>query len=133
MAIHTLVIDRWAPARLNQSAGYHWSRKHKQKKFDRQLILLESIQQRIPKADGKRQVNLYVEGFLRGRLPDPDSFWKSLLDGLVGAGLLIDDSQEWCEMGRTTIKRSPTPKTIIVLEDITETPENDEQADDRGG
>jgi hypothetical protein len=28
----------------------------------------------------------------RGRLPDPDGPLKSLLDALVGAGLLVDDS-----------------------------------------
>lgn len=48
---------------------------------------------------------------------DRDARWKLLLDGLVRAGLLKDDSPAWCVLGTVeTVKGSK--RTVVTLEDI---------------
>jgi hypothetical protein len=49
---------------------------------------------------------------------DPDGIWKSLCDALVAAGLLVDDSARWCELGSFTQTRGAAKATRIVLTDL---------------
>jgi hypothetical protein len=50
------------------------------------------------------------------RLPDPDAPLKSLLDGLVTAGLIVDDSARWVEWSCPVFERGPKATTIILEE-----------------
>jgi hypothetical protein len=52
----------------------------------------------------------------RQRGADPDAYWKSLLDALVHAGLLVDDSPKWCELGPVRFERECRRKPAIQLE-----------------
>jgi Holliday junction resolvase RusA-like endonuclease len=54
----------------------------------------------------------------RGRERDPDASWKSVLDGLVHARMLIDDSRKWCKLGDVTFERGSERATTIQLTDI---------------
>lgn len=117
---HVLEIAQWTPATLNQLLGVHWAVAARRKKVDRRTIVLFAHQHAIPHATGKRKVSLIVEGWPRGRLPDPDAFWKSTLDALVHAHMLIDDSSRWCELGSVDVRRSAKKKTKILLENIAE-------------
>jgi Holliday junction resolvase RusA-like endonuclease len=55
----------------------------------------------------------------RGRnVPDPLSPLKSLLDALVQAGLLVDDSERWCEIVVPVKYVSGEKSTTIFLEDL---------------
>jgi Holliday junction resolvase RusA-like endonuclease len=54
----------------------------------------------------------------RGRERDPDASWKSVLDGLVHAHMLIDDSRKWCKLGDVTFERGSERATTIQLTDI---------------
>jgi hypothetical protein len=94
---HRLVIDGWHPARLNQLVGCHWGTRSKRKRVDREVIALEALAQKIPKAMGKRRVSLVLTLAPRQRAGDLDAYWKSLLDALVVAGLLVDDSRHNAE------------------------------------
>jgi Holliday junction resolvase RusA-like endonuclease len=49
--------------------------------------------------------------------PDPLAIYKSLLDSLVHAGLLVDDSGVWCEPV-PAVYRAGEKMTTIYLEDI---------------
>lgn len=114
---YVISIPQWHPVRLNKLLT-HWARAHKHKKADREMVW--AYAQKVPKAQCKRRVHLHL--ILKGRQKpgDPDSRWKSVLDALVHAGALKDDSHQWCELGQVTFGK---PKmewwgTIIRLEDI---------------
>jgi hypothetical protein len=69
-------------------------------------------------ATGKRRVSLVLV-YPRGRkLHDPDSFFKAVGDGLVRAGLLVDDGPGWVEWGTVRYARGTNESTEIILEDL---------------
>jgi hypothetical protein len=69
-------------------------------------------------AAGKRRVSLVLV-YPRGRkLHDPDSFFKAVGDGLVRAGLLVDDGPGWVEWGTVRYARGEHESTEIILEDL---------------
>jgi len=114
---HRLTIDRWHPPRINEWDGYHWSRRAKLKRSDRDLVAVMGLI--IPRAEGKRRVSLVLTLAPRQRGGDPDAYWKSLLDALTTCGLLVDDSRQWCELGTVEFERGQRRATEIVLEDMT--------------
>lgn len=50
--------------------------------------------------------------------PDSDAILKSGLDALTDAGLLVDDSDEWCDWEKPIFEVGPK-RTVILLEDLT--------------
>ncbi len=115
---HKLVIEGWHPARLNLLLGGHWSQGHRLKRADRQMIALAAKLQGIPPATGKRRVSLTLTLAPRQRAGDPDSYFKSLLDALTHAGLLLDDNRQGVELGKVTFERGPVRQTTVLLEDL---------------
>jgi Holliday junction resolvase RusA-like endonuclease len=118
VSAYRLVIDGWHPARLNELLGCHWAAAAQRKKHDRTLVCVESRIQSVPKARGPRRVSLLLTMAPKQRRPDPDCWFKSLLDALVHAGLLIDDGPKWCTLGGVTYDRGPKKRTTIALEDL---------------
>lgn len=115
---YTLRLPRYRPALLNELIGSrHWAKAARLKRRDRKAIAGYAALQGVPKAEGRRRVSVVLPGPRTGRLPDPDSWQKSTLDALVAAGLLVDDSGKWCEVGPATFERGGTD-TTITLEDI---------------
>lgn len=110
-----ITIPNWKPAALNEYVGKHWTVGHKLKKRDREMIKSHTIFQSF--AVRKRRVDCHIELGPKQRQTDPDSRWKSLLDALVAAEQLVDDTSEWCQMGEVTYSRGKL-KTIITLTDI---------------
>lgn len=117
--IYKLVIPDWRPTSLNKLLYTRVRTRIKLKKTDHDFIGCYAFKQGIPKAQGKRRVSL--EFILSGRqkVGDDDNYWKSTLDGLVHAGLLVDDYRDWCERGTVTWARGERTSTTIVLEDVT--------------
>lgn len=113
---HTLTIPGWRPRTVNELLG-NWRRASRLKKADREIIGVAAHQAGIPKAAGRRKVTVTVTVRPQGGIPDGDNLWKSLLDALVHAGMLRDDSQAWCQLGEMGVDRGE-PKTVIVLEDV---------------
>jgi Holliday junction resolvase RusA-like endonuclease len=124
-----LTVDGWHPARLNQLMHCHWSARGRLKRADRQIVGLYARVARIPPATGKRRVSIEVILAPRQRAADPDAYWKSLLDGLVHAGLLLDDNRQSVELGSVTFRRGKEKATVVVLEDM----ENEATATKRCG
>lgn len=114
---HTLKIPNWRPTPLNQLLG-HWARAHKRKRYDRDVVYCHAMNQHIPTAVGKRRVSLLVTLGPRVRACDPDSYWKTILDGLVCAGLLVDDRRQMCELGGIEFDRGEENGVVVVLEDV---------------
>jgi hypothetical protein len=114
---YEIVIPRWHPTALNRLLGCHWGTRSRLKRADTDLIAICARQAGVPRATGRRRVSLQITLAPRQRAADPDSFWKALLDGLVRAGLLVDDDRFGVELGDVTFGRGPEPGTVIVLED----------------
>lgn len=117
-AFRVLRVTGWRPARLNELISVHWTQKYKRKNADRQKLLVECQNQNIPRAVGKRRLSLVWILGKGDRTPDQDGLHKSLLDGLVLAGRLRDDSPKWLELGPTTFRREAVSGVEVTLEDI---------------
>jgi Holliday junction resolvase RusA-like endonuclease len=115
---YTLSIPDWLPVRLNRLIGCHWGTRSKLKKADRQLVGVYAKMAGIPIATTRRRISLTFTLGGRGRAPDPDNLLKALLDSLVQAGLLRDDSGRWCELGEVEVVRGTVRQTTIRLEDL---------------
>jgi len=114
-----LKIPDWTPTSLNKFANVHWTKRKKIKDADTALMTVYGLAQCIRCATGRRKVSLVISGYGRGGpFPDPDNLWKSLLDALKNAGLLVNDTQQYCEMGDVKFVRSTKRQTIIILEDL---------------
>lgn len=114
----TIRIPDWWPTPLNQLINRHHMAAHRLKKTDAQLLQRMAQCQGVPAATGKRRVSLVIILPPRRRAPDPDAFWKSLLDGLVRAGLLRNDSQHWVECSPVEFARGQRLCSYVTLEDI---------------
>jgi hypothetical protein len=110
----TIHIPNFHPTRLNKLLG-HWRVAARLKKNDRSII--QTYCRGLPAATTKRRVTLTIVLGKRQRGGDPDSYFKSALDGLVHAKQLVDDSKEWCELAPVKYLRGDMA-TIIELEDI---------------
>lgn len=119
MARYVLTIDKWHPATINQlmeSVGA----KIRLKKIDRHFVMTYCALHRFPPALGKRRVELTIIHGEHdpGRPADPDARWKSLLDALVWAKMLVDDSEEWCEHKFIGNERGEVKSTRVELIDV---------------
>lgn len=113
----TCTVPGWLPANLNQYLRQHWSQVSKAKKETAETILVACIADRIPRATRKRKVSVRLSIPKGRRPPDEDNIQKSLRDGLVRAGALVDDSHEWCETGPFEVVVGKLA-TIVILEDV---------------
>ena len=116
---HEVTVPGWRPATINAltKRGNHFSAS-RLKEWDRIAVAVSSIL--IPKAIRRRRVSVEVTMAGRMKPVDPDAIWKSLLDALVAAGLLVDDSANWVELGPFTQVRGAMKATRITLEDMEE-------------
>jgi Holliday junction resolvase RusA-like endonuclease len=73
---------------------------------------------RFPLATSKRRVDLRITLGPRQREGDEDNWWKSVLDALVHAKMLIDDNRRWCERGEVSFERGKERATLIELTDL---------------
>jgi hypothetical protein len=117
---HTLKIDGWHPAKINDLYRGHWAIRARLKRTDRELLAAYAKLAGIPQAEGKRRVSLVLTLAPGQRGGDPDAYWKSTLDALVHAGLLLDDNRQGVELGTVTFRRGPARQTTILLEDLAE-------------
>jgi len=115
MATHIITFPG-VPATLN-SLLVHWAERGRLKRLDRQVIYFAAREAGVPRATGRRRVSLDMTGWPRGKMPDPDAFWKSTLDALVAAGMLVDDDSKGVQLGTVTMSRG-VPRTLITLEDL---------------
>src|SRR6266536_815947 len=91
MPTFLLIVPSWRPPLANSCRGRHWSVAHRLRRQTTALLGVYALQQRVPRATGRRRVSVEVVLAPRMRQPDADAFDKLLLDSLVAAGLLVDD------------------------------------------
>jgi hypothetical protein len=88
------------------------------KKQDLRMVCAYAWQAKIPPATGKRRVSLRVTLGEDMREFDYDAPWKSLLDAMKHAKLIVDDSCRYVEQGPVTFSRDPAAwGTVITLEE----------------
>lgn len=116
MATYTLVIPNWKPISVNALTRTVKDR-IRLKRFDREMIVAYAWRQRLAPAEGRRRVSARFVVY-SGPLPDSHNLMKSLLDALVHAGLLLDDSDQWLELGPWMCEHGDEPRTEITLEDL---------------
>src|SRR5688572_25368595 len=118
MTSYTLEIPRWRPALLNELM-HSVKAKIRLKKRDREMVCAYAWQAKIPPATGKRRVSLHITLGKGMREFDVDAPWKSLNDAMKHAGLIVDDSSRYVELGPVTFSRDRERcGTRITLEDL---------------
>lgn len=117
--LHPLCISNWHPATINQLLKSVRDR-IRLKKADRNMVFYMAKELKVPRATGKRRVHLTIIMKPKQRGADPDAYNKSLLDALVHAGLLRNDSHQWAEIAPVRYERGTAKQwgSLIVLEDI---------------
>ena len=113
------LLHYWPPT-LNSLIGRDWTVVHGIKKRDKERVAGELAVAGVPVATGKRRVSLRIVLGPKQKAPDPDAFWKCLLDSLVACGRLTTDSRFGVELGPVSFERGKDRATILTLEDITE-------------
>lgn len=108
-------IPGWHPAPINKLYAGHWAKRKRLKEQDRNIV--EHYAQPWPKATSKRRVKVAIVLGLRQRACDSDAYFKSLLDALKHAGMIVDDSPKWVELAPVEFERGERA-TEIWLEDI---------------
>jgi Holliday junction resolvase RusA-like endonuclease len=118
MAVYKLRIERWSPTPLNKLMRGTIHARIRFERIDRNIIMGYCLHNRIPRAQGRREVSIKITLPPRGRESDVDALWKSTLDGLVRAGMLIDDHRKYCKIGEVTYERGEELSTLIELTDL---------------
>ncbi len=123
MPTYTIIIPDFTPCLLNKLLGSNRFKAARLKRDDAQMIGFYALKANVPRATGKRRVEIEVTVAGPGRTIDPDGVLKSLLDALVTAGMLVDDSSKWCEWETPIILRGTARETKLILEDLPATEE----------
>lgn len=99
---------------MSANARKHWSARHRITKYWRQLAQLLVKQNRIPALTSARIVVTFSFGDQRRR--DSANFYpvaKAIVDGIVDAGVLVDDSDKYVE-GPDSRRDDPSTPMIRV-------------------
>lgn len=99
----------------------HWGVRQKIKSSDKATIAAAVMVHGTMPASTKRKVSLYIVLPAGKRRSDKTNNWKIILDSLVAAGALVDDSPNWFEPGYVSYARDAFGDwfgTFIVLEDM---------------
>lgn len=114
-----IMIPKWHPALINHMTEAHHMRIYRRKQADKRQLYITLLAYRIPPASTPRRLTLTLT-YRRGQTAcDPDAPFKSLLDGLVGIGALVDDSPEWLDLEKLRYgEPGGRRETLIRLEDI---------------
>lgn len=103
MTEYSIFIPKWRHASLNQLMSCHWREKARLKKRDKNIV--HYYTRKIPKATGKRRIDIHTVLRKHAHERDVDGEYKSILDALVHAGMLIDDNRAGVEIGEATYSR----------------------------
>ncbi len=112
--VWTFELPDYLPPSLNDLLG-HWARRNRLKKECREFVGIYGF--RVPKAAHKRTVTITLTRSGQQKERDADNIPKALLDALVQAGLLVDDSPAWCVCNPVVQVRGPVTATTITLEE----------------
>ena len=122
--VQVIWLPAWHPVSLNKLLGGR-SRggiiaRHKLKQASMEFIGIQAMLHGTRKATGPRCVDLHLVMPKGGRRCDRDNMKKVTFDGLKHAGLLVDDSPNYCRDGSVTFSKAMDEVwgTFIILTDV---------------
>lgn len=125
MSVYRLELHGYLPPSANEILRTRsWQKKHRLKKNAERLIWVynrKAGQKAIPKAQGRRSVEIILDKGPRGKTDDPDNLYgrcKFLLDGLVNQGLLLDDSRQYLDLEVRDYAPTTEKRTTITIRDL---------------
>lgn len=120
MAKWKIEIPGWHPTTLNKLMNVHWAVRGRMKAQDASIIKRYAEESDVPPADKIRVVTLtyIIKEKSRAKFPDEDNIWKSPLDALKHAKMIVDDSPDWLKKNPVVYLRAKEKGTIIELEDV---------------
>lgn len=116
MEAWTFMVPYWMPTPINKLYDRHWIDRRRHKQSDAELVA--HYGRSVPKATGKRSVALHVVFPPKKRMPDVDALGKSLLDALVGCGILKNDSAPWCRLEPVAYSRGDELLSFITIREV---------------
>lgn len=116
MYSNTIVIPGWKPPTLNSTMRGTIRDRIRHGKSCRRVIAAAALG--VARARTARRVTLSITFPNRRHLPDVDSFSKVVLDALVHAKMLLDDSYAFVEWMPPIYEIGDRLETAILLEDI---------------
>lgn len=117
MTTHILTLPGFTPTPLNRLMRGRRRDRIRLAKADHDLVCYYAREQGIAKAECPRRVSVEITVAPGQRRCDPDGVWKGLLDSLVAARLLVNDSARWVQLGDVTWGRGER-RTVVTLEDL---------------
>lgn len=117
--MYTVTIPYWKPASVNRLINAHWTTGSRAKLEAVQMIATYLYKSGVPKATGRRKVDISITQSGRGRTLDPDNLCKVVFDALKSTGYIIDDSSKWLDYTPPVITRGKVTETTITLTDVT--------------
>ncbi len=114
----SFMVPNFIPTSTNVLLGMHPMKRGRVKNGDMALIAHYFREAEIPKALGKRRVDLALTTGPRGGILDRDNACKVLADGLVKCGALLDDKPGLLEWGTYSCVRGPARMTVITLHEV---------------
>lgn len=116
---YVVTIPGWRPTPDNKIAGgTHWATRKRLKDADAEMVAAYCTLADVPRATGKRRVQLQVVLVGRQKETDPLAYAKSLLDALVKCGRLVDDTSEYVEWVPPAYKRGAEASCTILLTEV---------------
>jgi len=96
----------WRPPLTNEYIRLHWAQKKRVRLHTSNMLHAYMIAHKVPKAEGKRRLQLTLVLGKGRKKGDPDNHWKCLLDAAQDASLLINDSDIGVELLPVRFERS---------------------------
>lgn len=117
-----IVLPEASPS-LNEFIGRRWYAKNKLKTAWVQLLLLAPGMHAARTAPATKRMRLDITRVGKRNL-DRVNLWggvKPVEDAMVTLGLLVDDSERWCDLcvGQRRPEKGEVPHTILVVQEAT--------------
>jgi Holliday junction resolvase RusA-like endonuclease len=112
-------IPDWLPPTVNQLTRGKLRHRIRLGKACRNMVAVYAYAAGVTPAEGKRRVTIRLFLGPQRKGADSDGYWKAILDSLVSARVLRDDSRHWCELAPVEfVEHSAADATTIIVEDI---------------
>lgn len=115
---YIISIPNFHPTTLNKLLTSHHMAAHRMKAADTQMIGVYAYIAKVPKAAGKRRLEIVITLAPGQRGADNDAYFKVCLDSLVSLSLLKDDNRQQLELEPVRYERGAAKATTLILTEL---------------